>query len=138
MIRMQKPLNHWMNLAHPGIQYGSASDVNLMMAATRRSAADLAWENVLLVRGAPDLSAAVGSRRAPTMKKQSRKPGKASKAKANRDPGGSRINPDHEPNGAGIDVGAEFISVAVPEKCGEAPWVRDFDTFTGELEKAAR
>jgi transposase len=72
------------------------------------------------------------------MKKPSRKPGKASKAKANRDPGGSRINPDHEPNGAGIDVGAEFISVAVPEKCGEAPWVRDFDTFTGELEKAAR
>lgn len=72
------------------------------------------------------------------MKKQSRKPGKARKAKPNRDPGGSRINPDHEPHGAGIDIGAEFISVAVPENCGEAPWVRDFDTFTGELEKAAR
>ena len=72
------------------------------------------------------------------MKKQSRKPGKARAAKANRDPGGGRINPDHEPDGAGIDVGAESISVAVPENRGQAPWVRDFDTFTGDLEKAAR
>jgi hypothetical protein len=72
------------------------------------------------------------------MKKQSQKTAKARKSKANRDPGSGRINPNHEPNGAGIDVGAEFISVAVPENHGEAPWVRDFDTFTGELEKAAQ
>jgi hypothetical protein len=44
---MKKPVNHWMSLAHPGAQYDSASDGNLMMAATRRSAADLAWENAI-------------------------------------------------------------------------------------------
>jgi hypothetical protein len=44
---IKKPVNHWMSPAHPGAQYDSASDGNLMMAATRRSAADLAWENVI-------------------------------------------------------------------------------------------
>jgi transposase len=71
------------------------------------------------------------------MKKESQKPGKASSATGRGDPGRKRLNPEHEPNAAGIDVGAEFISVAVPEGRGEKPWVRNFKTYTGELHKAA-
>jgi hypothetical protein len=53
---MKKPVNHWMSLAHPGAQYDSASDGNLMMAATRRSTPDLPWENVIfLIRAASGL-----------------------------------------------------------------------------------
>lgn len=74
------------------------------------------------------------------MKKKSVKPPTASpgkKVRKNRDPGGHRLNPDHNPNAAGVDVGASFISVAVPENRGEGPWVRDFPTFTADLHKAA-
>ncbi len=74
------------------------------------------------------------------MKKKSANPPKASKgqkARKNRDPGGHRLNPEHNPNAAGVDVGASFISVAVPENRGEGPWVRDFPTFTADLHKAA-
>lgn len=72
------------------------------------------------------------------MKKKPPSPAKASKKnQKNRDPGGQRLNSEHNSNAAGVDVGASFITVAVPEHRGEAPWVRDFPTFTGDLHKAA-